>query len=366
MPVWLAVYGYGLALPSALSPVVWHAHEMLFGFAGAAVAGFLLTTIPNWTGRMPLQGTPLGTLVFLWAMGRLGVLFSAAIGAKAAAGADLAFPAIFCGVIAREIVAGRNWRNLPMLGALLLLLAGNALVHIAALGIAPSAELGNRIGIATLAMLISLVGGKIIPSFTRNWLLKNRPETVQPATARRFDAAVLLVTALALVLWTVAPDTKWGAGMLLLSGCATIIRLARWRGMHATREPLLLILHIGYGWLGLGLLLIGGNGILEIMPPAGALHALTVGSIGTMTLAVMTRTSLSQTGRYPAAGPVTKAIYVLITLAAILRILSGPAGQWSLALLTGAAAAWTAAFGLFTVFYGAVLAGPRSRGQRPI
>ena len=126
VPLWLCVYMSGLVVPTALPPSIWHAHEMIFGFAAATVAGFLLTAIPNWTGRMPLQGGPLAALVLLWAIGRVAVLLSAVIGAPAAAVADLSFPAAFLAAIAREIIAGRNWRNLPVLGALALLLIGHA------------------------------------------------------------------------------------------------------------------------------------------------------------------------------------------------------------------------------------------------
>src|SRR5579862_1065428 len=194
IPLWLAVYGGGTSLPSLLPPLVWHVHEMVFGFAAATVAGFLLTAIPNWTGRMPLQGRPLAALVLLWAVGRIGVLLSGLIGGYAAAAADLAFPAAFLAAVAREIVAGKNWRNLPMLAALSLLLVGNLLVHLDALGVADTAELGNRIGVATLLMLIALVGGRIIPSFTRNWLTKNRPEVSPPRPEGRVDHAVLGVS----------------------------------------------------------------------------------------------------------------------------------------------------------------------------
>src|SRR5262249_39805684 len=130
LPLWLLAYAGGLVIPTALPPVVWHVHEMVFGFAVARVAGFPLTAIPTCTGRMPLQGTPLAALVLLWAGGRLGMLSSAVIGPLAAAILDLSFPLAFLAVIAREILVGRNWRNLPMVAALSLLLLGNLLVHL--------------------------------------------------------------------------------------------------------------------------------------------------------------------------------------------------------------------------------------------
>jgi uncharacterized protein involved in response to NO len=368
IPLWLGAYAEGLALPTRLAPPIWHVHEMVFGYAAATVAGFMLTAIPNWTGRMPLQGGTLATLVLLWMIGRFGVLLSGEIGAPAAAVADLCFPAVFLAVVAREILAGRNWRNLPMLGALSLLLLGNLFVHLDALDLADTAELGNRIGLVTLLMLISLVGGRIVPSFTRNWLTKARPEVAPPIPAGRFDLAALVVTGLALLMWTIAPDavvTPWAA---LAAGTAVALRLSRWRGLHTVPEPLLVILHVGYGWLALGLLLLGLNGLTDMLPATTALHALTVGAVGTMTLAVMTRASLGHTGRPLAAGPATKAIYALITIAAVLRLLSPLAGDQIELALWLAGAAWSCAFGLFAVVYGFVLALPRVQDEsiRPI
>lgn len=364
IPLWLAAYAAGLAVPTLLPPVVWHVHEMVFGFAAATVAGFLLTAIPNWTGRMPLQGVPLAALVGLWAIGRLAVLISGAIGAPLAAIADLSFPLAFLLVVAREILAGKNWRNLPMLAALSLLLAGNLLVHLAALGLADTAELGNRIGLVTLFMLISIVGGRIIPSFTRNWLVKMQPDPARlPAPPEaRFDLAVIAVTVLALACWAAAPDAAITAAAVLIAGVAMALRLSRWRGLKTGREPLLLVLHIGYGWLALGLLLLGVNGFVAVLPATAALHALTIGAVGTMTLAVMTRASLGHTGRPLTAGTGTRMIYLLITLAAVLRVLSPLAGDQETLALALAGTAWSAAFGLFAILYGRALASPRAEG----
>jgi uncharacterized protein involved in response to NO len=368
IPLWLAVYGGGTSLPSLLPPLIWHVHEMVFGFAAATVAGFLLTAIPNWTGRLPLQGWPLAALVLLWAIGRVGILLSAVIGAPGAAVADLAFPAAFLGVVAREILVGRNWRNLPMLAALSLLLAGNLLVHLDAAGIADTAELGNRVGVATLLILISLVGGRIIPSFTRNWLTKNRPEISPPRPEGSLDHAVLGVTALALVAWAVVPDAVVTAWSTIIAGSAVGLRMSRWQGYKTMREPLLLILHVGYAWLVVGLLLLGLDELFDLLPTTAALHALTVGAIGTMTMAVMTRASLGHTGRPLVTGPGTQAIYVLVTLAALLRVLSPFAGAQMMLMLWCAGASWTAAFGLFAILYGWLLTRPRVTGHdaRPI
>jgi uncharacterized protein involved in response to NO len=359
IPMWLVSFGGESTLPTSLSAVVWHVHEMVFGFGAATVAGFLLTAIPNWTGRMPLQGAPLGCLVLLWFVGRVSVLISASIGPEAAALLDLAFPLAFLNIVGREIAAGRNWRNLPMVAALTSLLLANLLVHLEPAGIAATADLGNRLGVATLLMLISMVGGRIIPSFTRNWLTKQRPEIPSPAVFDRFDRVVLAATGFALVLWVLAPDaflTPWAA---LASGLAQASRLARWRGSATLREPLVWVLHLGYAWLALGFLLLALNGFASLLPQTAALHALTAGAIGTMTLAVMTRASLGHTGRTLAAGPGTTTIYILVTIAAALRVVAPLAEGHYLAVLWLAGAAWSGAFGLFVLLYARPLMLPR-------
>jgi uncharacterized protein involved in response to NO len=176
------------------------------------------------------------------------------------------------------------------------------------------------------------------------------------------------VTALVLVSWVVAPDavvTAWGT---IIAGSAISLRMSRWQGHKTMREPLLLILHVGYGWLAAGLLLLGLNELFDLLPTTAALHALTVGAIGTMTLAVMTRASLGHTGRSLIAGLGTQVIYALVTLAALLRVLSPFAGAQMMLILWAAGASWVAAFGLFAILYGRVLTQPRATGHaaRPI
>jgi uncharacterized protein involved in response to NO len=335
VPVWLAAYLHGYA-PSAMPAMLWHAHEMIYGYGVAAVAGFLLTAIPNWTGRLPLSGGRLAGLAALWLAGRVALLLSAGLGAPVTMLVDLSFLAVLMLAIARELIAGRNYRNLPMLAALGLLFAGSLLVHLQALELAYTAALGNRVGIATLCALIALVGGRIVPSFTRNWLAKQGPRAKLPAPESAFDRATLLITFAGLACWVL----DFTPAVLVLAGVLLAVRLARWRGLATLREPLVVILHVGYAWLALALILIG----LEV--PA-ALHALTVGAIGTMTLAVMTRASLGHTGRALAADPATIAIYVLITLAALLRV----TGSQSPILLSLAGLAWCAAFATFVLHY---------------
>jgi uncharacterized protein involved in response to NO len=316
---------------------------------------------------MPLQGAPLAILLLLWAVGRLAVLFSAHFDAKIAALLDLAFPSVFVCVVAREILAGRNWRNLPMLGALTLLLAGNLLVHLDAVGVAVTAEPGNRLGVATLLMLISFVGGRIVPSFTRNWLAKQRPEISAPATFDVVDRAVLAIIALALVVWVCAPLSAIAPWIELAAGLAAYALLAG-AGKRRCASRCCGFLHLGYGWLAVGFILLAINGLVPLLPSTTALHALTAGAIGTMTLAVMTRASLGHTGRPLVAGHGTTTIYVLVTLAALLRLLAPLGGTHYVLLLSAAGVAWSGAFGLFALLYAHPLALPRVKDGtgRPI
>jgi uncharacterized protein involved in response to NO len=357
LPLWLATLTGLIAVPTALDPVAWHGHEMLFGFVQGAVAGFLLTAVPNWTGRMPIQGWSLGALAALFVAGRVAVTTSGVIGPGAAAAIDLAFPAALIAALGREIIAGRNWRNVPVLGAVGLLGAANLLTHLQPTGLAETAGLGLRLGIAIVLMLIGLVGGRIIPSFTRNWLAK-RGETRLPAPAGRLDASAMGVTAAALVTWIIAPDWVGVAPLMALSGAANAVRLARWRGQLTTTEPLVWILHLGFAWLPIGYALMALAPVLGIAQTA-ALHALTGGAMTTMILAVSTRAILGHTGRALHAGGGTVAIYVLVTLAAAARVAAGIATAAAMPLLYVAACAWSVAFILFLAVYGPMLLTPR-------
>jgi uncharacterized protein involved in response to NO len=357
VPAWLLSFSGRAALPGALAPFIWHGHEMVFGFGFAAVAGFLLTAIPNWTGRLPLRGARLAALAGLWLAGRIALLLSAQLGPYAAAAIDLAFPAALIAVVARELIAGRNWRNLPMLAALALLLCGSLLVHLQAIGGAYTALLGNRMGIATLLMLIALIGGRIVPSFTRNWLAQRRPGGALPAPAGPLDIAALAVTFAALVAWVASPGGSVTPWLAFAASLALGLRLARWRGLATLGEPLLFVLHAGYGWLVFGFALLGLSGVVPLVPHSAAVHALTVGAIGTMTLAVMTRAALGHSGQPLVAGRATVLAYILVSVAALLRLAAPLAGEAFLALTLAAGTAWSAAFLLFVVSYRGLLLG---------
>jgi uncharacterized protein involved in response to NO len=352
--LWLAVVQGAVSIPTSFGPA-WHAHEMIFGFAAAVIAGFLLTAIPNWTGRMPLQGLPLVILFGIWLIGRVAIATSALIGSGLAAALDLSFLVVLLGVVLREIMSGRNWRNLPMPIAVGALLLANFLTHAEAAGDLPSDRLGERLGIATIILLISLVGGRIIPSFTRNWLVK-RAETHMPAGFSQFDRACLILTLAGLGSWVAAPASTVTAAALLAAGLACFVRLARWRGHRSLREPLVWSLHLGFAWVSAGLCLLGLSILLpELVPSTAGLHALTAGAIGSMTLAVMTRASLGHTRRPLIADGWIATIYALIATAATSRVAAPMLPDVYGPLLWASGVLWSAAFGLFTVRFGRVL-----------
>lgn len=352
VPLWVAVFEGYLALPTAFDPLAWHAHEMIFGFGAAVVAGFLLTAIPNWTGRLPLQGLPLAGLFAAWLAGRVAVAASGTLGLLPTAAVDLAFLLLLMAVALREIVAGRNWRNLPMALALLVLTLANALMHLEAAGRLETHLLGARLGIATLIMLISLIGGRIIPSFTRNWLAR-QGATKLPAPFAAFDKLCLAATLLALLAWVFAGSQPVSGAALVVAGVLSGLRLLRWQGRQTLSEPLVWSLHLGFAWVPLGLLLLGiGVAAPQLVPASAGLHALATGAIGGMTLAVMTRATLGHSGRELTADRWTAAIYLAIAAAALLRVGASLLPTLYTPLLHCSGLAWVLAFGLFAVIYG--------------
>jgi uncharacterized protein involved in response to NO len=356
MLVWLLVLTGRLSLPVAMGPIDWHVHSLLYGYLTAIVAGFLLTAVPNWTGRLPVTGWPLLALVALWLVGRLAVLTSLWLGPLVTALLDLAFLATFAVIVARELIAGANRRNLPVLLLLALLLAGNAVFHLE-VARDGAAALGTRLGIAAVVMLIMLIGGRIVPSFTRNWLAKRGPGRL-PAAIGRFDGFAIAFAGLALLSWLAEPDGLVTAVLAGLAGVLQAVRLGRWAGHRTAAEPLVLILHVGYAFVPLGFVLLAAAHFLPAVQPVAALHAWTAGGIGTMTLAVMTRASLGHSGRALAAGAWTVAIYLLVLGAAATRILAGTSLDLP-AFRHLAATLWVLAFATFAVAYWPVLTKPR-------
>lgn len=354
---WLPMFNGELELSTAFSPVDWHVHEMLYGYLPAVVTGFLLTAIPNWTGRLPLQGMPLLVLVTVWVAGRIAVTLSGEIGWLLAAIVDVSFLALVVAATAREIVVGENWRNLRVVGLITLLVAGNIAFHVEA-HVRGTAEYGARMGIAAIVLLIVVIGGRIVPSFTRNWLARENPGRL-PAPFGRFDVAVIGLTAATLALWIAQPFGLPTAAALAITAVLNFVRVARWAGDRTWRERLVLILHLGYVFVPLGFLL-ASAAALDVVAPSAGVHAWTVGAAGTMTLGVMTRATLGHTGNTLTASAVTQAVYAAILIAALARICASLEPAWSQALLPVAAFAWCIAFFGFVASFGPMLVGKRA------
>jgi uncharacterized protein involved in response to NO len=355
--LWIVMFTTGTAIPSRFDPLTWHIHEMLFGLVMAAVAGFLLTAIPNWTRRLPVSGGSLALLAGLWLLGRVACLVSALVSPWLTIAADLAFPMALVGVVVREIVAGRNWRNLPMVAPVTVLGIANLVMQLEANGVAVPSGLGWRLGLAAVIMLISVVAGRIVPNFTRNWLVK-RQSAHLPESHVWIDRGALSLLHAGLLGWAILPEFRPFGLLLVLGATLNVWRLLRWRGGATFAEPLLFVLHVGYAWLALGSALLGLATLGLAVPQSAAIHALTVGAIGTMIVAVMTRVTRGHTGRALCADHATVAIYILVNIAAIVRVAAAVGEFWTMPLLIASASLWIGAFLLFVTFYGPMLLRP--------
>lgn len=356
--VWALAYVAGTGEIGGRPALEWHIHEMLFGFFAAIAVGFLLTAIPNWTGRLPVAGLPLAMLFALWLAGRAAMLLPGGMGMIAAV-IDPLFLVLFAAVACREVIASRNIRNWHVCVLVSVLAIANIAFHMSDTGSIGFARF-EQLAIAVPAILIAIIGGRIVPSFTRNWLVQ-RGSAVLPVPANRFDQIALGIVAAALLAWVIMPGAFLTGVLLVMAGGMHGIRLARWRGWLTGAEALVWILHVGYGWLVLSLVLLGAAILWPLQIPASAaIHALTAGAIGVMTLAVMTRATLGHTGRARTADGWTIAIYILVNAAALLRVGAGivlPASYAS--WIAVSALLWAGAFTLFAVRYGPMLVLPR-------
>jgi uncharacterized protein involved in response to NO len=228
MVLWIAALSGFIDLGGDYGAPNWHAHEMLFGFASAVLAGFLLTAVPNWTGRLPVSGKPLVWLFALWCAGRIFLLVPDTVGVVTAATVDGLFLPALLTICAREVIAGRKWKDLKVLGGLLALSVANIVFHLAAIE-GDLSQMATRLAVSAYTALVIIVGGRIVPSFTRNWL--NRfGRTDFPVPYNGFDTAAILTGIAALATWTMEPESMLAVTTALLAACMHAVRLIRWRG----------------------------------------------------------------------------------------------------------------------------------------
>ena len=364
VPLWLFRFAHASVPFGALPGVYWHAHEMLFGFVMAAVAGFLLTAVPSWTDSRGFAGRPLMIVVALWLAGRLAMAFVNVLPFWAIATAELALLPTLIALLAPPIVRSRN-RNLPLLGVLTLLwLIDAAFMRALQTGDILLAAGASRVGVGLVLMLVAVIGGRIVPAFTGN-ALRRTGSNVVPVTRGWLEVIAIGSVALIALCDLFLPDSRAAGVLAGIAAAAHALRLAGWRSFRVRGEPILWVLHVGYAWVPVGLALKA----FWLLGDAGWAmkwqHALTYGAFATMILAVMTRASLGHTGRPLVVTRAIAVAYVVLTAGALLRVFGG---AWTpgyyLPALSASGVAWVLAFLIFVWVYGPILMSPRVDGRQ--
>lgn len=360
--VWLATLVHGTA-SFPLVPARWHAHEMLFGFAAAAIAGFLLTAVPNWTGGKRLHGLPLAALAALWLAGRLALVPGVSVPPYLAAAADLAFLPALAIALAAPLVRARAWRNIAFLPLLAALTLANLTFHLDHLGwTADLGATGLALAFDVVLLMVVVIGGRIVPAFTRNVIPPARAD-LWPVSHRAVERLAIASVALMALADVVAPDAMLTGALAGLAAAVHAVRLVLWKGWSTLRRPILWVLHLGYLWIPIALTLKAAWLLAGASWASTWQHALSVGVFGTMILAVMSRAALGHSGRPLVVSPLTTAAYGLVTVAAASRVIAPSVGDFYLPAISLAGAAWIAAFALFLLVYVPILSSPRVDGR---
>ncbi len=362
--IWLGIHFLGgmvSDMPFGVAPHLWHAHEMIFGYATAALGGFFLTAVPNWTGARTAARLFIVVAAVVWLAGRLAIWFAGQLPPVLVAAVDLAFLPLLGVKIALMLIKRPKPQNIAFLVFLSLVWAGDLLVHLEWMGLTEETlDTGLRTGLLALCLMIAVLGGRVTPGFTRNALKRaGVAEDALPRTRRPVDiAATVLIALVPLALLAGLPSAITG-GLAVAGGALQILRIAFWAPLRTLGQPILWALHLGMAMLGLGLILWGASQLGRGSEVA-ALHVLGIGAVGGMTLAVMSRAVLGHSGRDLVAPGAVAVAYGLIALAAALRWLgstvSGPA-YMPVVLVTGAI--WILAFALFLAALWPAFVGPR-------
>ena len=363
IPVWTMSFITGSSPGSSWPPMLWHAHEMLFGFIASAMAGFLLTAVPSWTGQKGFAGRPLVILAGVWLAARVLIASSSLWPAPATAVADLAFIPTLAVLVARPLLRSRN-RNTPLLVVLGLFWLTDLVFHFGLMhGNPPLALRALHIGIDIMLVLVTVIGGRLVPSFTVTAL---RPLGCTDAVRNRPLLTVLAVIAMIAVALSdvLSPESRAAGVVAGIAACIQTVRLLQWKGWRTLRQPIVWVLHLSYAWLPAGLALKAIALLSGAAIAAFWLHALTIGALTTMILAVMTRASLGHTGRPLIVDPLITLAYLLLTAAAAVRVLGLAAlGLSYPVVIIWSALFWTLAFALFVFVYAPILCGPRADGK---
>lgn len=355
VPLWLAQYFGVISMPSGFAATLWHAHEMVFGFAVAVITGFLFTAVRNWTGLPTPSGARLAALCALWIAGRVAMLRAPdAIGAAI----DAAFLPIVALALWLPLARTRN-RNRFFVGILLLLTAANIAFHLARLG-APLGAPNQYVKLALylVVFIVAIMAGRVTPSFTKNAIPQARIR-MRPWLDRL--ALVLLALTFAVYASGAAPQL---AGVL--AACAALAHLARvagWDPLCTRNQPILWILHLSYAWIPVGLVLLA-CAAFGVVPEVLALHAFGAGAVGGMVIGMITRTARGHSGLPLQVGGAEVFAYVLVHLAALLRVLPALIAPSTYAVaLVASGVLWSLAFAAYLWRYAPVLTQPRLDGK---
>jgi uncharacterized protein involved in response to NO len=363
VPLWALSFVAGTPLGSAWPPMLWHAHEMLFGFVASAMAGFLLTAVPSWTGQKGSTGAPLVVLASLWLTARVLIASSSLWPAVLIAAIDLAFLPTLGILVAKPLLSSRN-RNTKLLAVLGLFWLTDLVFQIGLIRHdAPLALQALKVGIDIVLVLVTVIGGRLVPSFTSSSL---RPLGLQDAVHNRTSLSGLAIAGMIAVTLSdiVWPESRIAGAVAGVAAGLQATRLLQWATWRTLRQPIVWVLHLSYAWLPVGLAL---KAIALLSGAAFAafwLHALTIGALATMILAVMTRASLGHTGRALIVDPWITVAYLLLTAAALVRVFGLSAFRMNYPMvIIWSALFWTIAFALFVVVYAPILCGPRADGK---
>jgi uncharacterized protein involved in response to NO len=348
IPLWVAVYLGQWNLAMALPPLLWHAHEMLFGFAVAVILGFLLTAVKAWTGLGTPRGAALGALALLWLAARVAAVTGPY---TLYAVLDLALLPLVAAVLTRLLLRARNRRNLPLAAMLMLLALAHGVFHLSLVGVLDVSPLAPLYAaLALIVMIECVIAGRVIPAFTMSATLGLKLQVRAPV-----ERAALALTALALLLWVFAPpEAGWnmfGGFTLVLAALAQVGRLLQWQPAITRHRPILWILHLSYAWIPLGLALLAAARFGALSMSAGV-HALAIGATGGLIIGMMTRTARGHTGRALQVSRAEIAAYVLVMLAAAIRVLLPLAmPSWLPLALVLSASGWATAFAIYLFIY---------------
>ena len=359
IPAWTGMYFGLLPMPVLFPPGWWHAHEMIFGYTAAVITGFLFTAVPNWSGRPTPTGVPLALLAVLWIAGRVLINLDI-VPVTITVIVDCAFLFLAAGALFVPIIGARNYRNYGVIAVVLAMACANLGLHLSYMKvISYPPDLTLSLGLNAIILIMVIIGGRVIPFFTANVLqgIEIRRGTISDILAI-ISVVLLLIASAVPLLRSLVPELSIIAS--ILNGW----RMRSWRFAMIRQRPILWILHLGYAWIVLGLLLAGLAAWVPAMPRSAFIHAITVGAVGSLTLGMMTRTALGHSGRpLELARPVVWSYY-LISIAAVARILGTivPANLFKVTIIISVIT-WSTAFLIFLYVYWPILTRPRADGK---